>query len=350
MAKLRVIWAGDGGGIRGAFTARILYRIELALGRRIVELFPREHQYFAGTSTSALIKAGLTLPGPDGRPKHDAADMVELFGAEGPGIFKKSRLRTARSWLLGGAKYPDANIDSVLTKYFGSTLFGEHNRFGTVIIPAVQTAPEFGPNFFQSDEPEDAKLETAFITRCSTAAPSYFNPARRPGSNACFIDGGLVDNSPGMKALVEAIKDGGADGLEGLEDCRDEYLVITIGTGESPHPYTYDFLRNARPFQLLTPALDILYRGQHPVAVHQLKHILKRMHPFRGFYNFNADLPSSMMALDNGDPKNIQRLIDKADEVVDKLQRDDFRALIRELRELIASPALLHGRRRLVTS
>ena len=54
-ARPRRLLALDGGGIRGVLTLSILKGIETQVGRRLSEYF----DYIAGTSTGAIIAAGL---------------------------------------------------------------------------------------------------------------------------------------------------------------------------------------------------------------------------------------------------------------------------------------------------
>src|SRR3954449_12357803 len=79
----------DGGGIRGLIPALVLAEIERRTGRPTFELF----DLIAGTSTGGILACGLTCPGEDGRPRHSAEELADLYRTEGPRIFDRSLIR-----------------------------------------------------------------------------------------------------------------------------------------------------------------------------------------------------------------------------------------------------------------
>jgi uncharacterized protein len=88
--KQKRLLALDGGGIRGVISLHILKRIEdqlrpiSGLGDkfRLRDFF----DYIGGTSTGAIIAAGLAL----GR---SAQELIDFYEADGPRMFRKSRLQ-----------------------------------------------------------------------------------------------------------------------------------------------------------------------------------------------------------------------------------------------------------------
>src|SRR4051812_48639128 len=98
----------DGGGVRGAFTAVLLRRLE--------EKYPNflsNVDLFAGTSTGGIIALGLAAGLSPG-------DLVYLYKTYAQEIFSDSLWDNIKD--LGGAigaKYGNGRLRSVLTRYFG---------------------------------------------------------------------------------------------------------------------------------------------------------------------------------------------------------------------------------------
>src|SRR3954453_10390136 len=102
----------DGGGIRGVMTLAILARIEAMLRRALGkgEGFRLSHwfDYIGGTSTGAIIAAGLARG-------MSVAELVSLYDALGPRMFKKPLL-PRRLWY----RYVSGPLQEELTKRFGA--------------------------------------------------------------------------------------------------------------------------------------------------------------------------------------------------------------------------------------
>ena len=96
MARTIRVLSIDGGGIRGIIPALMLGEIERRTNKPIAELF----DLIAGTSTGGILALGLTVPGPDGKPKYCADELVQLYKEEGPRIFHRPTWHRIRS--VGG--------------------------------------------------------------------------------------------------------------------------------------------------------------------------------------------------------------------------------------------------------
>ena len=68
----------DGGGIRGLITLGILERLEALLRQRTGKSLPEYFDYIAGTSTGAIIAAGLSL----GLPVQALLEFYQDKGAQ----------------------------------------------------------------------------------------------------------------------------------------------------------------------------------------------------------------------------------------------------------------------------
>src|SRR5262245_52290230 len=75
----------DGGGIRGLITLGILERLEALLKERTGQSLPQYFDYIAGTSTGAIIAAGLARG-------LTVAQLVEFYTSCGEQMFESSKL------------------------------------------------------------------------------------------------------------------------------------------------------------------------------------------------------------------------------------------------------------------
>ena len=123
----------DGGGIRGAFAAAFLARIEQEIGSPITDYF----DLIAGTSTGGIIALALGL----GEPAARIRDLYEKRGSQiftrrvhvrVPGwqracvALAKRKLPTLDLGVLQRSKYPAQPLREALTELFGTrTLEGQ---------------------------------------------------------------------------------------------------------------------------------------------------------------------------------------------------------------------------------
>src|SRR5689334_7449795 len=83
----------DGGGIRVVLTLSILAAIEKQLGQRLCDYF----DYIAGTSTGAIIAAGLAKG-------MTVDELIGFYRENGPGMFQRTRfLERLNSLYTNGA-------------------------------------------------------------------------------------------------------------------------------------------------------------------------------------------------------------------------------------------------------
>lgn len=201
------ILAIQGGGVKGAYAARVIRRVAKARPN-----FLARTSLMAGTSTGAILALalakGLT-------PAECEALYVEHAGS----IFRKRAL--GGFW---GAKYSADGLRKVLENTFGET---QLRQLGTHVIavsydldaPATQTMPRGGrPRIFEPvDDGRDLVVDVAMA---SSAAPTYF-----PAHQDRYIDGGLVANNPVSCAVVEALR---------LGVPPERLRILTVGTGFVP--------------------------------------------------------------------------------------------------------------------
>lgn len=203
------ILAFDGGGVKGALSARIL--------KRICEKFPEfldEVDLFAGTSTGSLIALSLAY----GR---DATFIDNLYSySSTKKIFSPKRNNIFRP------KYSNTNLNSLLLDYFPEDLLIKD-------LKKYVFVPSFNVKGFSKDSWEviffnnlcnnktyNSRVIDVAISSC--AAPTFF-----PSHNN-FIDGGVVANSPTATAIFSTM-----NCFPSLSS-GNNFRLLSIGTGNSP--------------------------------------------------------------------------------------------------------------------
>lgn len=268
--------AVDGGGIRGVLALQVLLKIEGLLkskaGRdsfRLADYF----DYIAGTSTGAIIAAGLAMGLPVG-------DILTFYKAAGAQMFVKANILQRLKY-----KYEDEPLALKLKEVFGAdTKFGS-DRLRTLLLLVLRNATTDSPwslsnnpcaKYNDSTRTDDnSKFPLWQLVRASTAAPTYFPPEVivLPGVRGAkdkqfvFVDGGVtMYNNPAFQMFLMATLDrywaqkpekrwlAGADNM----------LIVSVGTGTSPNvqaglqPSQMNLLFNATtiPSALMFAALN----------------------------------------------------------------------------------------------
>jgi hypothetical protein len=229
----RRILALDGGGIRGLLTLGILERIEKLirdkLGLRMCEYF----DYVAGTSTGAIIAAGLARG-------MTVAELISFYTSAGKQMFE-------HAWLIERIKYfyTADPLKEKLQEVFGRDTTLEPGNLKCLLLIVTRNVSTDSPWPISSNpdakynEPtrKDCNLKIPLwqLVRASTAAPVYFPPEilqwdpRDPSKTFVFVDGGVTPyNNPAFltyrMATEPAYRLNWKSGEENL-------LVISVGTG-----------------------------------------------------------------------------------------------------------------------
>ncbi|MFN0101202.1 MAG: patatin-like phospholipase family protein [Bryobacteraceae bacterium] len=286
----------DGGGIRGILPAMLLAWLERKTGQPVSQLF----DIVAGTSTGGILALGLTRPNAAGKPAFSAEDMACLYEREGERIFSSNIWHRLRSLgAIGDQKYPSAGVDEVLQRYFGHTRLSE--ALTSLIVPSYEIERRV-PFFFKSHSAR-TKPTHDFpmwqVARATSAAPTYFEPARidasRAGDYWALIDGGVFANNPAACALVEARTQ--------FPDAAD-YLVCSLGTGNLTRRIAYDDARTWGVARWAKPVLDIVLDGVSETVNYQLNQLL----PAGSYYRFQTSLQRGAEQLDQTSARHIRGL------------------------------------------
>ena len=246
----RKMLAIDGGGIRGLLTLGMLQRLEellaAASGRgkdfRLCEYF----DYIAGTSTGAIVAAGLAR----GMSVNRLIQFYQDFGRQ---IFEKSNI-VKRLTCLYTADPLKEHLREVFNtddqgnydpKAADRNLSPEHLKCLLMVVTRNVTTDSPWPISSNPDaryndpKRDDCNLKIPLwqLVRASTAAPIYFPPevlnwdANDPSRSFTFVDGGVTPyNNPAFllfrMATHPAYRLGWKTGERNL-------LIVSMGTGSA---------------------------------------------------------------------------------------------------------------------
>lgn len=246
----------DGGGLMGLISLGILQQMEDQLraahgghaGFRLRDFF----DYIAGTSTGAIIAAGLMT----GR---SVKEIRDIYLTHGPAMFAPIGL-PRRLWSLWSYKYARRPIADTLKGEFSDLsildlqdqgvlptdrhlMMVMHNATTDSCWP-ISTNPDARYNDpARSDCNRNLKLWQ--LIRASTAAPYYFPPEEVTLDQRKFIfqDGGLTaHNNPALKLFQMAsdphycLRRSPDSEDFGWETGEDRMLLVSVGTGTTIDP------------------------------------------------------------------------------------------------------------------
>ena len=230
----------DGGGIRGVLTLEVLCKMEKLLADatgkgesfRLSQFF----DYIAGTSTGAIIAAGLARG-------MSAQELRDFYIQTGPAMFDKSFILNRLRYL-----YESQPLAKELQSTYGkdTDLFPKHLKCLLLVVTRNVTTDSPWPISsnplakYNLPERPDCNLCIPLwqLVRASTAAPIFFAPEvlqwdpNDPAKHFVFVDGGMTPyNNPSFllyrMATEPAYKLGWQKGERKL-------LLISVGTGAAP--------------------------------------------------------------------------------------------------------------------
>jgi hypothetical protein len=226
----------DGGGIRGVLSLEVLdamerlLRVETGAGPEFV--LADYFDYVAGTSTGAIIAAGLA----NGM---SVSELRALYATRGAEMFDKAFILRRFHY-----RYDNTRLQGLLQEVFGAdTEFGS-DRLRTLLMMVLRNASTDSPwplsnnpraRYNAPDRPDNnLRLPLWQLVRASTAAPTFFPPELISVGrhDFLFVDGGLtMYNNPAFQLFLMATLD--VYGLGWAASERD-MLLVSVGTGTSP--------------------------------------------------------------------------------------------------------------------
>lgn len=330
-ARRRVL-SIDGGGVRGAFAARIAAHIEQQAEQSISELFQGS---ITGTSTGSLIALGLLSPDKEDQPgagPYTAAEIVDFYRERASHMFSgccaagnciRSSQRGFFWWTKNllccfrccgcfhncksvcGPRYTREALDAELQALLGSTRPLEE-ALGPVQTTTYDVSRGGGIVYLSSTDPQTKKYLFPEAAAASSAAPTFF-PLASIGDGSptrprrLCVDGGLFENNPTLSALRQArtvVGDG--------HDLGD-FTVVSIGTGQSAGALTDENLQQAGALAWARTAVSVAMAGTSE-AIHSS---FAALFSDGNYFRLQARLPTELLAMDN--PDNVEGLIKEAD-------------------------------------
>lgn len=275
----------DGGGVRGKIATTFLALLKQDLGKSIFNTF----DFFAGTSTGALIVLGITAN------QYNSERIMELYNEVNLNrIFKKS------FWghlpIHFGAKYTGDGKREFLDEIFAG------KQFLSITKPTLINAYDFVNNqavIFKSTGGSDSAYSptVAEVADASSAAPTYF-PSVLTSENSPrnLIDGGISANDPSVCLISEALKQG-----HPLTSLR----LLSLGTGyNTPVRNITLSPKNWGPISWFKHGIiDDFMMGDSSIMEYQCKIILGD-----NYLRINGDLGAVDPALDNISKANLDQL------------------------------------------
>lgn len=236
----RRLLALDGGGIRGAMTLEILAEIERQLRElrgagpefRLADVF----DYVAGTSTGAIIAAGLARG-------MSVAELLDFYVSVGPQMFDRSAL-----WQRWKHLYDADPLREKLQAVFGAATDLSPENLRCLLLVVTRNATTDSPWPISSNPlaryndraRPDCNLAIPLwrLVRASTAAPVFFPPEviewdpADPAKAFVFVDGGVTPyNNPALLLYRMATL---PEYRLGWPSGEDKLMLVSVGTGAAP--------------------------------------------------------------------------------------------------------------------
>lgn len=238
----------DGGGIRGVLALQILSKIEYLLRAETRNADYRLADYFdyvAGTSTGAIIAAGIAL----GKP---VQEIMDFYSKHGAAMFER-----ANWWQRLLYQYKSRPLTKELQDVFRNSSTPESKEITlgsedikTLLLIVMRNATTDSPwpisnnPFAKYNDPAHPTNNLNFplwqLVRASTAAPTYFAPEMIVinGQPFIFVDGGVtMYNNPAFQMFLMATVDRywiqAPAEQRGWETGTDKMLIVSVGTGTS---------------------------------------------------------------------------------------------------------------------
>ncbi|MBN4060451.1 patatin-like phospholipase family protein [bacterium AH-315-I20] len=311
----------DGGGMRGIIPATILQSFETISGKRIPELF----DVVVGTSTGAILSAGLTVQNEQGKAKYQASDFVKLYQDMGNTIFHKDKVLLEVLEGVTRPSYDPKGYEALLLSYFSDATLAD--ALCDVVVPSIELEDMRMHIFSRANATKNAS-ENYYIRdliRAATAAPSYFPAANLhslDGANGgTFVDAGVSSNNPGVMALAEA------KALVG--ECR--CVFISLGTGTISKPIHALQAKTWGDVEWLGHIFDLQGDAQSSYTEAAITTFLEE-NKDNIYHRFQIDLQTMPFKLDDTNASHLQELRAAAKDLVAE-KSETIHALVQHLTE-----------------
>ena len=224
----------DGGGIRGALTIEILAEIEKIVRQKNnkIKVLSDYFDYIAGTSTGAILAAGLSLG-------WSVDKMRQFYHDSGEKMFDKAFFLKRIRY-----RFEDQPLRNLLQQEIGADVTLGSEKIKTLLMMVMRNATTDSPwpvsnnpyakyNDVKRDD-NNSDIPLWQLVRASTAAPVYFPPEQVTvgDKHFLFVDGGITSyNNPAFQMFLMATSE--PYGLNWATG-EDKMLIVSVGTGSSP--------------------------------------------------------------------------------------------------------------------
>ena len=316
----------DGGGIRGVIPAAILANLEERLrtnsGNRELRLADC-FDLLSGTSTGGILSILYLSP-----KRYSGAQILEFYRELGPKLFHKSfSYKLASGFGLFLSRYKEDALYDFAKRILGDATISEVAK--DCLITSYEMTSRKALLFTKSDTRKYGSMadyKLCDIVRATSAAPTYFPPARvYPRSSELLkadgvsednipfrnlVDGGIYANNPSMCALVEAIKLWPDESLKSL-------MMVSAGTGKAERSYPYERVRKFGYIGWLSPILDIMLSSVAETVDYQVRQVCKSIGCPKNYIRIEPSLLNADVDMDRATEKNIRELVNAAQHYID---------------------------------
>ena len=263
----------------------------------------------AGTSTGAIIAAGIAGRSEAGQPLSDTGELVSIYREEARPIF-------ARSWAgLFSPKYRQESLDYMFRKICGNARLSEVAT--NVVIPSFEIgqAQAFvfrgGPQWPRGSVP-DYKLSDVLLATTAAPylfAPAYISPIGDAANLQAFVDGGTFANNPSLHAYLEARQ---------LFDPARAVLILSIGIGGRLPPIDYHQARRWGAAAWLNPRagmplIQLILHAQSDDTHGRLRRLVPDT---RAYVRLTAPPTLQLPLLDDVSPQSMEILSQAAEAII----------------------------------
>ena len=214
-----------------AYIEQKLQQISHRPNARIIDYF----DFFAGTSTGALIISALLTPNAQHRPRYQAKDLVGMYQENCQHIFAVSLIDqiTSLSGMIN-AKYSVDSFQAFLERYFGQAELKQLLK--PCLVPVYEMTQSRNYSFLQEKAQYNKSYNFLLKDMCLSActAASYFAPTTITsfgGQQYCFLDGAIFAINPSLLAYTHILQHHPSLSSKDL-------LILSLGTGRQTVSYT----------------------------------------------------------------------------------------------------------------
>jgi hypothetical protein len=141
------------------------------------------------------------------------------------------------------------------------------------------------------------------VARATSAAPTYFEPLRVGSSDAvgsyALVDGGVFANNPALCGYVDARR---------AHPDEDDFLVVSLGTGELTHGLPYDKVKGWGVVNWARPILSVVFDGINDTIDYQLQQLLPAAPDGPRYFRLQTQLEPGIDNMDRTDAEHLQAL------------------------------------------